>query len=200
MQSRVASFAVWAAVAASLAYWGLTLGGPRTPLPEGARLPAAQSLASGDWSQVLGVARADSADDEEPAVANDGRFQLLGVVAPQGAAQSSQGVALIAVNQQPARPVRTGSVVDGDTVLLAVERRAVRLGPRGGPATVELTLPDPDSAARPAAPMAPHAMPGGAPMRPMAAGAAAAQAPGMHAAPVQAQQALQDMGDDEEEE
>ena len=52
----------------------------------------------------------------------------------------------MAVGDQPARAWRTGSAVDGDTVLLSVSQRGVQLGPRGGPATTTLTLPDPDRA------------------------------------------------------
>lgn len=197
MQSRLASFVVWAAVAASLVYWGFTVAGPRTPLPDGARLPAPESLAGGGWSQVLGVA-AEPDDEDEPAMADDSRFQLLGVVAPQGAAQSSQGVALIAVDGQPPRAVRTGAVVEGDTVLLAVERRAAQLGPRGGPATVALNLPEPDTVARgPAIPIrgAPMVAPA-PPMRPLGPGAVHQQV----AAPLPPQTEPALMEEEEEEE
>jgi len=188
---------VWAAVAASLVYWGFTVAGPRTPLPDGARLPAPDSMGGGGWSQVLGAAPVAD-DDDEPAMADDSRFQLLGVVAPQGAAQSSQGVALIAVDGQPPRAVRTGAVVDGETVLLAVERRAAQLGPRGGPATVALNLPDPTTASHAApvvAPGAPRVAPS-PPMRPL--GPAAVHQQQMVAPPQPDPDMMQD-GEDEEE-
>lgn len=197
MQSRLASFGVWAAVAASLVYWGFTVAGPRTPLPDGARLPAPDSLMGGGWSQVLGVAAV--ADDDEPAMADDSRFQLLGVVAPQGAAESSQGVALIAVDGQPPRAVRTGAVVDGETVLLSVERRAAQLGPRGGPAMVALNLPDPATASHAApvmAPGAPRVTPT-PPMRPL--GPAAVHQQQVVAPPQPDLHMVQD-GEEEEEE
>lgn len=197
MQSRLASFGVWAAVAASLVYWGFTVAGPRTPLPDGARLPAPDAMGGGGWTQVLGVP--DVSDDDEPAMADDSRFQLLGVVAPQGAAQSSQGVALIAVDGQPPRAVRTGAVVDGDTVLLAVERRAVQLGPRGGPAAVALNLPDPSTASHAApavAPGAPRVTPA-PPMRPLGAGAAMHQQ--VVAPPPQPDPNMAQDGEEEEE-
>lgn len=166
---------MWAAVVASLVFWGFTVAGPRTPLPDGARLPPPEALASGTWSQVLGEAPAPEEEDDEPALADDSRFQLMGVVAPRGAPHSAQGVALIAIDQEPPRVVRTGAVVDGDVVLLAVNTRSAELGPRGGPASIELTLPEPDAAPATSvphgAPMATPAAPGMQRPRPFVPGA-----------------------------
>ena len=163
-------------------------------------LPVGSAMADSFWRNVISsgattgsnyltfkdhkliVAAQDDAGEDEGA----GRFQLWGIVAPVGAAAHSQGVALISVDGQPARPWRTGAVVSGDTVLLSVSKRAVQLGPKGGPVSTELTLPDPDSVQR-SAPNAgaPLNRPGlVAPVRPMMQDAAAPQAqPGAAPAP-----------------
>jgi general secretion pathway protein C len=83
-------------------------------------------------------------------------------------------VALISVGDEPPKAWRTGASLDEDTVLLAVGPRSVQLGPRGGPPTTELTLPDPAVAATgPVGAGAPRATPGlinrPAPMMPQGA-------------------------------
>ena len=152
MRTRLFTFGIWALVAGSLLFWGLRLFVPRTVLPAQAQLPARHVAMGGDLHRLLGssAAPADAGNEE---AADDGadRYQLLGVVAPRGAGHSPQGVALISVGGEPARAWRTGATVEDDVVLLSVSRRGAQLGPRGGPATTELTLPDP-SPSRGAAP------------------------------------------------
>lgn len=211
MASRLLSFAVWAVVLASTLFWGLKVFVPRPGLPPQAQAPARAAAVSGEWQRLLGasVVAAAAEDDAEPS-ADAERFQLLGVVAPRGASHSAQGVALIAVDGQPARPWRTGATVADDVVLLAVDRRSVKLGPRGGPATTELSLPDPTEAhAGAAAPRVP-----GQPMQPGAVlhGAQPLPRPGMQPQgmlpgqvqqpqrPGQPQQPQQQNGNDEEDE
>ena len=156
MQTRLLSFAVWALVAASALFWGLRLFVTPTALPAQARLPAQRVAMGGDLQRVLGM----TAKADEPAASPGAeRFHLLGVVWPRGAEVSPQGVALIAVGDQPARAWRTGSAVDGETVLLSVSQRGVQLGPRGGPATTTLSLPDPDRAGTGGAAMLPGHVP-----------------------------------------
>lgn len=145
MASRLLTFAVWALVLASGVFWGMKVFAPRTAVPANAQMPARALALGGELKRLLGSSEKPQDDDDEPSDASD-RFHLLGVVAPRGAGHSPQGVALIAVGDQPPKAWRTGSVVDGDTVLLAVGQRSVQLGPRGGPATTELTLPDPSTA------------------------------------------------------
>jgi general secretion pathway protein C len=143
MSTRLLTLGVWMLVAASALFWGLKVAVPRAALPSQAQLPARHLALGGELRHLLGTSEVVAGDDEEDTDTGDDRFHLLGVVAPRGAGTSPQGVALIAVGDQPARPWRTGAVVDGDTVLLSVDRRSVQLGPRGGPATTELTLPEP---------------------------------------------------------
>lgn len=151
MRTRLLSFGVWALVAAASMFWGLKLGVTGPGLPSQAQTPARGLALGGDRRRLLGESAAAAADDDE-APAGSERLRLLGVVAPRGAETSPQGVAVIAVGDQPARAWRTGSVVDGDLVLLSVARRSVQLGPRGGPATTELTLPEPGRSTGPVAP------------------------------------------------
>lgn len=152
MASRLLTFVVWALVAISALFWGLKLFVRAQGLPASAQAATAGAPQGGSLTRVLGtVAVADDEDED----AGDGRFQLLGIVAPGGTASASpQGVALISVGGQPAKPWRTGAVIEGDTVLLSVSKRSVELGPKGGPASSSLSLPDPNSVPRPAVPNA----------------------------------------------
>lgn len=179
------TLAVWALLAASGVFWGMQIFAPRTALPAQAQLPGRGVAMGGELHRLLGMPE-DAG--EEPLVDESGRFQLLGVVAPRGAGHSPQGVALIAVGDEPPKAWRTGSVVDGDTVLLAVGPRSVQLGPRGGPATTELTLPEPTPVSAPARPALVH--------RPgmLAPGTRPAPGPGQVAQPVQ----RADMSDEDE--
>lgn len=192
---------------ASALFWGVKLFAQAPALPDQVQLPTRPVLQVGDLARLLGASAADEEDGAEPAAAGSERFALLGVVAPRGAAQSSQGVALIAVDGQPAKAFKTGSVVVDDLTLLAVEKRLVRLGPKGGPSSMELTLPEPEQMAAAAAGGAgvnmavgrPQGMQGGFPGQPGAQGVPRpglplqpGQLPGQPQAPVN--------NDDEEEE
>lgn len=142
MASRLLTLAVWALVLACAVFWGMKVFASRTGVPPQAQMPARTLALGGELRKLLGTSEKPQDDDNEVAETSD-RFQLLGVVAPRGAGRSPQGVALIAVSDEPPKAFRTGSVVEGDTVLLAVSQRSVQLGPRGGPATTELSLPEP---------------------------------------------------------
>lgn len=167
MASRLLTFVVWALVAVSALFWGLKLFVRAPGLPSGAQAVVAGLPQGGGLTRVLGTvvaAQDDEGDDE-----GEGRFQLWGIVAPVGAAAHSEGVALMSVDGQPPRPWRAGAVVFGDTVLLSVSKRTVQLGPKGGPASTELTLPDPDTVQRsaPGAAAQPNHPRLVAPLRPM---------------------------------
>lgn len=145
MTARLITVAVWAAAAASLAFWGLRVLAQPGESSGVAVATAPAGADSGLWPQVWGQAPAVVVADEEPEPQDD-RFELLGVVAAPTNPRSSQGVALIAVDGEPARAIRVGAAVDGETVLLAVHKRGVELGPRGGETDVALELPDPNEA------------------------------------------------------
>lgn len=173
MTLRLLSFAVWALVSASAVFWASRLLAKPTPAPAHA-VTAGQTLASAsaDLSRVLGVTRANQPAAAAPEVAAlSSRFKLVGVVAAKSA-PSQSGLALIAIDGKPPRPVGLGGVVDGELVLQAVNHRRAEIGPSGGDASVTLELPAVPEANRsvrlPSAP---------APVQPAAPGAAPPPAP-----------------------
>lgn len=126
---RWASFAVWAAVAASAAFWAMRLFVAGAPVPGHAvAVGAAQSL-RGDPLRVLGRSELAAEVAVVPAAAS--RFRLLGVMAPRAPKAADEGVALIAVDGRPARAYRVGATVDGELVLQRVRARGAELGARG---------------------------------------------------------------------
>lgn len=149
---------LWAAVAASAVYWGLQLFVPGTPAPAHAAVAGMTTPPRGDLTRLLG---ADVAPAVAAAPTPSARFHLIGVVAPRSAAAAREGVALIAVDDKPARAYRVGSVIEGNTVLQAVRARGATLGPQGGPANLSLDIPPPAPAATGALPGVGAAPPAG---------------------------------------
>jgi general secretion pathway protein C len=144
MSARWFAFVIWAAAAGTVVAWGLRLGATPPAVPA-YTVPVAESGAQrGDMLRLLGR-------DAEPvrgapaapvAASEAGRFRLLGVVAPRDDRYSAAGLALIAIDGKPARPVRVGGNVDESLVLLGVHRRGASLGPQDGAPTVRLELPE----------------------------------------------------------
>ena len=176
---RLLSFAIWAVVAASAVFW-LTrlLARPDAAPAHAVTVSANASVAAADLSRLLGSTRVAALDSAAPEPPVDARYRLIGVVAPKSAA--AMGLALIAVDNKPARPVSLGGVVDGSLVLLAVNHRRAELGPAGGAATVRLELPvvpEPNRSTRPVAAATPTpavAPPPPRPAMPLPAGAGSA--------------------------
>ncbi len=142
MTLRLLSFAVWALVSASAVFWVTRLLAKPTPAPAHA-VTAGQAVASAsaDLSRVLGVTRVNQPSAAAPEVAAlSSRFKLVGLVAAKSA-PSQSGLALIAVDGKPPKPVGLGGVVDGSLVLQAVNHRKAEIGPSGGAASVTLELP-----------------------------------------------------------
>jgi len=161
MWARVAVLGVWALVALSAAYWGLRLFTTPMPVPAQTPVAVADAMPRGDLARLLGpdpVVVADEAPAEAEPLA-DARFSLVGVVSPRGSSTSPTGVALIAVDGQPARAFRVGAPVDGRVVLQTVAHNRVTLGPRDGAATVALELAPPAPAATGTLPSASAGMP-----------------------------------------
>ena len=204
MASRLLSLVVWTVVLASAAFWGLNVFARAQPLPPQAQAPAPSLPGLGDLSRLLGQDAPEEAEGEPALASESDRFVLLGVVAPRGASHSAQGVALIAVDGEPAKAWRTGATLVDGVVLLAVEKRSVKLGPPGGPVSTELSLPEPSESRAPsvAAPGGPR-LAGGPPAVGLAGGTQGARPapsqvrPGHQAQAIQA--AGQDSGDDDEE-
>lgn len=146
MYARLTAFAVWALLAGSLVFWSLQLAVSPLPAPSRALAAADGAPARVDLSRLLGNSPAGAAANAEPA--EESRFRLLGVVAPKKGTAPDEGVALIAVDGKPAKPVRVGASVDGDTLLLSLNANSVSLGPQGAAeaARMVLTLPPPTTA------------------------------------------------------
>ncbi len=140
MSSRWTGFFVWALVAATAVFWGLRIFAATRPLPVEARLPGRLVAANTPMTRLFGPL--PQADEPAAAPAESERFSLQGVIA-----EGSDGIALVSIDGQPPKPWQVGSVVEGDTVLLAVSRRGAQFGPRGGPASFTLELPLPLAAA-----------------------------------------------------
>nr|WP_316643552.1 hypothetical protein [uncultured Roseateles sp.] len=129
MYARLTAFAVWALLAGSLVFWALRLGVSPLPAPSRALAAAEGAPARVDLSRLLGSSPAGTAVNAEPA--EESRFRLLGVVAPKRDTGSGEGVALIAVDGKPAKPVRIGASVDGDVLLLSLTANSAGLGAKG---------------------------------------------------------------------
>lgn len=137
---RGVTLLVWAAAAASVAYWGLRLSSEAATGPT--VVPAARQAGPVDpavVARLLGHSNTVAAGPAAPAAAPmSSRFNLVGVVADR----SQHGAALIAVDGRPAKPFRVGSRVDEGLVLQSVQpRRAVLAASLEGPAVVMLDMP-----------------------------------------------------------
>jgi general secretion pathway protein C len=145
-------------------------------VPAGASLAAPAPPAGGSLVRLLGQPPAAPVV-EAPVVAAASRFQLVGVVAPRQAGGS--GLALIAVDGKPAKPVRVGREVEPGLKLLTVAHRQVELGAGPGAASVTLNLAPLPEAQRGRPDAMPGGMPGMAPPMPAVPGAAPVFVPGV---------------------
>lgn len=139
MASRVFAFTIWAAVAASVVFWGLRLTSASRPVPAHAVAVGDGAVARGDLGRLFGR-EAVPVPGGAP-VASGSPFKLVGVVAPKAGSGLRAGVALISVEGKPARPFQVGANVDADLILLAVHQRGASLGSREGTPTLALELP-----------------------------------------------------------
>ena len=138
MTARLLAFVVWAAVAATAVFWALRLLVSAPTAPPHTVAAADAGVARGDLARVFG---ADPVAGPAPVAPAPSRFHLVGVVAPRPGSPPRVAVALIAVDDQPARAYRVGAPIDDRLVVQAVQGRTVSLGPRGAPAEVQLELP-----------------------------------------------------------
>ena len=143
MSSRWTGFFVWALVAATAAFWSLKIFAATRPVPPGAQAPQAVT-ANGPMERLFGavVVAPVAAPPQHP---ESERFHLIGVIAPPSGGAGS-GFAVVGIDDQPARTWRIGSVLDGNTTLLAVSKRGADFGPQGGPTAFSLQLPEPAAA------------------------------------------------------
>ena len=159
MSSRWTGFFIWALVAASVAFWGFKIFAAKLPVPPGAQAPTV-GAANGPMERLFGavVVASAAAPVQHP---ESERFQLVGVIAPPAGSSSQGGVAIVSIDNQPARPWHVGATVDGNTTLVAVARRTADFGPPGGPPAFSLQLPEP--AAPETGTLAPAVAPGANP-------------------------------------
>lgn len=142
MTARLFAFAVWAALAASVAFWGLRLLVTSPATPAQAVAVSAGAAAKADVSRLLGVSPKAVDNDAQvlaPEIAS--RFRLTGVMAPKSNATSAQGVALISVDGKPPRAFGVGARVDGDLLLQSVSLRSASIGVAQAAPSVVLELP-----------------------------------------------------------
>jgi general secretion pathway protein C len=136
---RSTTFTLAALTAASASYWLLQWPAATPPGPSGAALPA--STAAPDTqlvARLLGGGPAGALADEtlDPPASH---FKLSGVVADR----QQGGYALIAVDEQPAKPYRVGAPVTETLMLHSVTRRSAALAARlDAPVSVTLELPE----------------------------------------------------------
>jgi len=144
--SHFVTFTVWALVAACLVFWvlkwaGSSQGGDLSSAGSVNGADGAGQIGAGDpsvISKLLGAVRA--APMAQAAAAAPSRIVLIGVLANA----SSQGTALIAVGDKPAKPFRVGAQVDEGLFLQSVKTRSALLGPAAdGPTELTLELPLP---------------------------------------------------------
>ena len=137
-------------MAVGVGIWAPRLSAPASTAPSqantaepvgsgSARMNPVAPPAHSDQTPVIGAYHSPAAPIAAPATTED-RFKLVGVVAPRQAVPGSQWVALIAVDDEPARAFIVGAAVKGDIVLREVSARGAILGPREGSVAIALDI------------------------------------------------------------
>jgi general secretion pathway protein C len=142
MSSRWTGFFIWALVAACTAFWGLKIFAATRPVPAGAQAPQPPVAVAGPMVRLFGAAPTPEEQENTPSPASD-RFQLVGVIAPREGASDQSGIAIVSVDNQPAKAWHVGSELESGTTLQAVAKRTAQFGPQGGPTAFTLQLPEP---------------------------------------------------------
>jgi general secretion pathway protein C len=143
MASRFFALVVWAAVAASVAYWGLRWLSRPAAVPANATPVSLDAAVKGDLRRLLlppAKPTAGAAQNLSEAATLTGRLKLLGVVAPRNEGETS-GVALLSLDGKPARAVRIGMVIDGDYMLRTIDQHSIGIGKADGPVAASMDLP-----------------------------------------------------------
>ena len=167
MVSRLTAFLIWAAVEASVAFWGLRLLARPSMAPAQTLPVSLEQAARGDILRLFPAPLKSAMAAIEPALVS--RFKLVGVIAPREGAAANDGVALIVVDGKPPRAFHVGSHLDRELVLQSVNQRGATIGPANGPAAGTLaapTLPPPSTGVLPSGQslLNDNPPPGGAPM------------------------------------
>jgi general secretion pathway protein C len=134
---HLATLGLWAAAAASLAYWFLQMSVPVS-------MPLAGLMATAPeqrGSQSPSIARALGHTPAQPLPAANisaaSHYKLWGVIA----AASGQGSALIAMGGQPPKAFQVGQKVDDDWTLTSLTPRQAKLNSPAGDVMLELPSP-----------------------------------------------------------
>jgi len=130
MLARWWAFGIWALVAGSALFWGLRVFVQAPTAPRETVVAQVSAGMRGDLTRLFGAEPVPVAAANEPELAADSRFQLIGVVSPRSGRAANEGLALIAVDGKPPKAFRVGAVVEGNTVLQSVRARGATLGPR----------------------------------------------------------------------
>ncbi len=141
MSARLLSLVVWALAAASVVFWVSRFTARPAPTPGHASTVGPAAVPAAPLTRLFGVPPPPPPVEEaapQPVVA-DARFKLIGVAAARSGQRS--GLALIAVDDKPARAVPIGGRVDGELVVLSISHRQVDIGTARGPVVSSLTLP-----------------------------------------------------------
>ena len=140
---RVMAFLLWTLAALAATYWLMkSIGLAEAPVRAGTIAAHAPTVNSADLTRVLGppaLTPATAATTAAAELANHpaSKMRLLGVVA----GRRNAGVALIALEGQPARPYRVGSQVTADYRLTRVATRSATLATSAaGAALITLEL------------------------------------------------------------
>ena len=132
-----ATLCVWLFLAASATYWGLQINAgssQRTSLAAAAN--GNEPVNTTGLARLLGT-RAEAAAPAPPTAAAT-RFALKGVISGATGNQA----ALIAVDDQPARPYAVGGIIADGLILQSTAKREVMLAAtRDGPVVMTLQMP-----------------------------------------------------------
>lgn len=141
MASRIAALLIWAAVAASLAYWGLRWLAPPVGVPHNAAPVTLETGVRGELQRLLTGPIRTEGPQANPSAASAlaSRIKVIGVMAPSPG--QSAGVALLSVDGKPPKAIRVGGVVDGEMVLQDLSQRSARIGPQDGANFLTIDLP-----------------------------------------------------------
>lgn len=144
---RIVAFLLWMLAALSASYWLMkVIGLSETPVRADAIATATPAVNTADLLRVLGPPNqvgpsvvVSATPTPDPGV----KMQLLGVVT----GRKDTGIALIALEGQPARPFRVGSKISDTYKLDRVTTRSAILAAADGAASVTLELAQPTSTA-----------------------------------------------------
>ena len=146
MGVRCVTLTRWLAAVTGAVAWAVPMLRQPTPMPSQAAMGGMPVPAiAGSLERLLGTS-APTAAKAAAALAPQSRFKLLGVIVPLHSGAS--GLALISVDDKPARAVAVGREVDPGIRVLAVAHRRVELGQSAGAPIIVLELPSLPEASR----------------------------------------------------